>query len=533
MPTASVSIAGSTPFGVQVFTLVVEQGLGKRAKRARGELWIDTVGHPVSKPLTGQTINISIEGIQEFAGVLITVTDEWINPVVYKVAFEAMDYSLQLDSHLVTKEYDEQLLSARVQAVLTTYAPAFTIGTIDNDETIPDQTIDHREPSAVFDELAELTNQYFELKFDRTVNFLQAGDTAPVTSIVIEDANNVSDFVVTEDWSDLHNVAIIKDFTMRSAYTIDDEHVADGVQSFFGLTYPPWSVEETLVEVKKGTGWTSRTSKIDPLGTQRQYELTGEETEAERIQKLINLEVEKQEILNGNPGEAYICIWNEGVRFPLSDLPAEGELVRIRYPFERREQVLESRDLTSIGVMAAREGTDGIHEKVINLPELRAVSLESATDYAEMLLARGAWPSIAGSFKTYVTGWAPGQKFTLSSTVREVEDPHPGGGPLDAWVSNVVKRIIATDPDGTYKVEHEIQFTNQPQAVPIPLDEFLHRLMDQTTHINPPGSVYTTSTSTTTTLTSTSTSISGTSTSTSTTTTLLTRAILLEVATPG
>ncbi len=530
MASLSVSFGGSVTYGVEIFNLTTELGLGKRAKRCSGKLWIDTENRPVARPLTGQEIIIYIDGSLAFAGVLTQVGDEWLNPVVYKVTFDAIDYTLQLDAKLVTGTFEEQTFLERVAALLGEYAPRFFLGVVEaTEDKIPEQKYDHRELSAIFDELAELAGIYFELKFDRSVNFYRTGDPAPIYALNIEDTTSISDFVILEDWSDLHNVLVIKNFTMRSAYSISDEFVVEGVQSFFPLAYPPWSAEETVVQVKYGDDpWQTRTSVLDPLGAQSEFEMyrpeagdPEEEPAGEKAARLAALEVEKQELLDGYTGEAYVCLWNVGIRFPLDDLPLDGSVVRVIYPFERREQVLESRNLSSIAVMAGREGTSGTHEKAINLPALHAVSLRSATDYAEMLLERGAWPSMSGSFQTYITGWEPGQEFIVSSAVRSIKNPRTGADGLLVWVSRVVKTITAVEDDGgAFKIHHEVSFTDQPQSAPIPLDEYLHRIVNQSSRITPPGNppAVPSTTSTTTTMLPYS---------TSTTTTILPRPILM------
>lgn len=534
----------------QTFDISIELGLGKRAKRAHVIIVIDTIKHPATKPKTGELLTIS--GDLEFKGPLVTVADRWLNPDTYEVTVEAVDFTPLLDAHLVTKDFEIQTLSERVQEALSLFCPGFTLGVVDSDiddegdpyEDPPEleaQGVDHKEASAFFDELAELTDQTFELKFDKTVNFLQLGEPAPLAGIVVEDEDYVSDCVVTEDWSDLHNVLVIKDFTLRSAYSYEERFPADGAQSFFSLSMPPWAITDTQVSISKdgGGSFVDRESRQDLLGVQSEYEMYRPEdeepeveTEEHRTQRRVDLELERQAIIDGAEGEAYVCVWNVGVRFPLDDLPEEGDIVRVIYAYERQQQVLESRNLTSIAVIGAREDSDGIHERCISLPELRATTLQSAKNYTEMLLARAAWPILTGSFQTYVTGWEPGQKFELSSATREIENPRPGGGVVEAWVTRVTKRITAYRADDIFLIDHLVEFTSQPQSFPISLDEFLHRLIDHTSHIRPPGTVYpgpTTSTSTTTT---TLLDWSTTSTSTSTATTLLERPILLEEATP-
>lgn len=539
MALVTASLGGGPLRGFQNFGFVVELGLGKRAKRATCNVIYDTVAYPgSSKAKTGQVLRIEVDGAEVFEGPVHIVDDKWLNPTAYKVSLDATDWTPFLDSKLVTTKDltdgslpDDQTLTDRVSWILSQFCPGFNIGTVESNEVLAAQTIDYRPASVVFDELAELTNQVFDLDFDKFVNFWQTGSAAPIAAIDVDTDLSVSDVEVTEDWSDLHNVLLVKDFTLRSAWSYEERFTGDGHQSFFKLSLPPWSVSETVVSVSKdgGDSFTNRVIVTDSLGNQSEWEMyrgAATETEAEETIRLMALEEERKGAIDGNQGEAYVCLWNQGIRFPGVDIPANGDVVRVRYPFERPQQTLEVKDLTSKATIAAREGTDGEHHKVINIPELRAVSLESAVNYARTLLERGAWPIVTGSFHTYVTGWEPGQTFTIHSATRDIEDPRSPGDPVTVWVSDVTMIAQGVKEDDDTLIDHEVSFTSQPYAVPIPLDEMIWRLIDRTTWLRPPGTApdtgteYTTSTSTSTTTTVTSTSTTMTISSTSTSTTL-------------
>jgi len=66
--------------------------------------------------------------------------------------------------------------------ILDKFCPGFTLGTVDNNETLAAQAIDRRPASEVFDELAELTDQVFDLSFNKVVEFLQSGDDSTDSS---------------------------------------------------------------------------------------------------------------------------------------------------------------------------------------------------------------------------------------------------------------------------------------------------------------------------------------------------------------
>jgi len=496
----------------QNFRLSVELGLGESGKRARGYLFVDTGAFATAKPETGEPFEIEVNGATEFKGSVVRVTDEWINPVSYEATIEAVDFLPLLNSHLVTCELAAGSLSWQVNRILSEFCDGFTLGIVDSNPSLPAQTIYYSAAAEVFRDLAEQTDQVFELDFDKQVHFYQTSGVAPILTFVVEDEDRVSSFIVTEDWSNLFNVLILTGVTIRTPYAFEEMFLGDGYRSVLNLSWQPWSVSDVTVAISKNSGgtWTDKTCLLDPLDLLSAYELTGDETEAEQIADQLDLEQQRQRYLLGSAGEVYISIANSTVRFPTADPLREGELVRARYYVRRTDQVLMSRNETSITALAAKDGTDGVREKRMSLPALQASNLASATNYAEMLLARGAWPIVHGSFESYVTGWLPAQRCTISSVVREVEDPQTGG-PIDAWITQVAKRYPAVEDGTDFKIHHTIEFADNPYGLPGLLDRIIHRIMVDP--LPPVPIPFTTSTSTTTTSTST--------TMTSTTTTLL------------
>ena len=496
----------------QNFSLSVELGLGERGKRARGYLIVDSTSPGAAKPETGQPFEIEVNDGTEFKGSIIRVSDAWLNPTSYIATIEAIDYLPLLNSHLVTCEVAAGTLTWQVNYILNGFCSGFTLGTVDNNALLPSTTVYYTPAADVFRSLAEQTNQIFDLDFDKKVHFYQTGAAAPIPSFTVEDELRVSDFEVTEDWSNICNVLVLTGVTVRTPYAFEEKFLGTGYQGVLRLSWQPWSIHDITVEISKNRGgtWIAKTCLLDPLDRLSEYELTGNETEAEQIAARVALEQQRQIYLLGSAGEVYISITNSTIRFPTADPLLEGEIVRARYYVRRTDAVLVSRDLTSIAAVAAIDGSDGIREKRMSLPSLQASDLSAAMTYAEMLLNRSAWPIISGSFESYVNGWLPGQLCTIDSDVREVEDPQTGD-PIDAWITQVTKKYPAVKDDDDLKILHAIEFSDNPYGSAGYLDDIIHRIIVDPL---PPSPIpYTTSTSTTTTSTST--------TMTSTTTTLL------------
>ena len=208
---------------------------------------------------------------------------------------------------------------------------------------------------------------------------------------------------ITEDVTQLTNRIYIKDATSKSSEKRVDTFIADGNTSFFRLFSPPYGDEEFKVLIDG----LEVTSEIDTLTTQE-----GE--------------------IEGSRDLCFFCIINAGLRFPLNFLPEDGAIVQVEYfPEEGGGDsglIVVVEDPDSIRMMRQRESvgsflSDGIHESLVSVPELRVTNLDPLGFLGGLMLDRGAWPEIKGSWETSDTalvGFRPGQSVTLSSSNRNL-----------------------------------------------------------------------------------------------------------------
>lgn len=438
-----------------VRTVSVKEGFAARGDTARGPIsipWVDLHAGLVAKPSSGQLMAVYVEKQRRFEGPIVTVTDEFINPLTFRANIEAVDHTLRLDAHLVLKaEYPLQLAGERIKAILTEFCPEFAadLTHIEDGESVPAEGYDYESPSSVIDKLAEATDYHWYVDEHRVVHFF---DEASATSPLSADYGNILDLdtnleiggvTVVDDWANLHNKVFLKDFSQRSEQKYTHKEEADGQQSFFKLPMPPWSVDDTRVWVNG----VERQVVRDPLDG-------------------------SPGSIVGVPGLAFACIYNWGIRMPTSDLPAAGDLIEVEYNYEVPNCVLAVSDALSIDEMKRREGvgSDGVHEAILSIPDMRAPNLATVYLYATSVLNREAWPIIRGSFTTFMAGWHAGQRFKLTSQVRDIYDIQhwvsTGRGdkvPLDVWVQTVTWRVVTIESlPPSVRLEYTVEFANRP-----------------------------------------------------------------------
>ena len=419
-------------------TISIEDNFGARGKTARATITVDSsLGSPPSRPLAGQVFRIVVDGTEESEGPIVTVTDRLWNPDVYEAEVAAGDYTLWLDRKLVSAKIarPSELAGDRIRFFLGKFCPDFTAGTIGNGDTVPAQSYDYAEMSAICDELSESSGYTWWVDSDKKLHFVpEVTEVAPIAAIDLDTNLDVSDVDVTEDWSDLHNVLILKDFKLYSEEYYSYIKKADGVQTFFGLPYVPWSVASTQVRSVQADGTTKNwTVEEDESVTEGETDFVGEE------------------------GKVYLCISNWGVRFGKIDPPEEDEIVYVDYAYTLQDQVIIEESTASIAEMASRTGTDGRFEKMISSPNMKAASVTDAQYYAQMVLARGAWPVVRGSFNTFLSGWESGQTFTVISANRDIDDVQNPGNPVRVWVQGVTKGVVVLAEGETYRLRSIVE----------------------------------------------------------------------------
>lgn len=419
----------------------------------------------VDRPKSGNPVDVRVDATVHFKGIIGIVTEDPFNPDVTRYSCECTDFTRWLDRKLITQERSAELAGDRIKALVAWIKidlPAFPFGTthVENGFTVGAETYDYVPLSSVLDEVSEACHYQWYVDFEKEIYFFALETSvSPLNAgygnvLDLDDTSNldIGDVVLTEDATQVKNRVYVKGYSEKGDILYKDgpyPNVAN--QSFYKLHSEPWDWENTEVEID------------------------GEETIGglEHGTRLVTIDrlLGAPEELVGREGEAYICIFNMGVRFPSTDLPA-GDITIWYYP-ALPDQISMYEDIYSIEFMADRENSSGVHEFMISVPSLRVSTIDPIEAMGEYLLQRYAWPYRSGSFATYtLTGWKPGQYFLLTSDAKNLygyEDYWKSGqaekNPIIMYVLHVTKHffVISDGAGGTTELVREtVDFANQP-----------------------------------------------------------------------
>ena len=363
-------------------------------------------GVPKGGEIVSLSVAVSSSGdlVKQFEGVLASI-DQAVHQSRDNYTFpcKVTSYTRMMDK-LVIEEMGGGTAGSRVRFLIRKYLPGFGTRFVREGFVVPEDDFDHVPITSVFSKYASAIGFIWFVDFDREIHFSE-GEVfqGPIDLIDLDTNDDYGDVLVTEDISQLRNRVYIKDATSRSAESRRDTFVADDNQSFFKLFSPPFDEEDVKV-FKNSTG-------IDLLPDT----LTTQDGEIE-----------------GGEGLCFLCILNQGLRFPLSDLPKEGDIIDIDYfPEEAGGDggiIVVMEDPDSIRMMRNRESTtgfvsDGVHEHIISAPQLRVRNLDPLAFLGSLVLDRLAWPEIRGQFTVstmQAVGWRPGQSVILQSSKRNL-----------------------------------------------------------------------------------------------------------------
>lgn len=399
---------------LDITTMTVQDSLEAHGDTANFRLVIpDTALATIGKPEGGNQVHFRVNGETQFTGVLMDVVPvRSSSPAVSYYECTCVDYTSWLDRKLIATTRPAEWAGDRIRGLISWVRSqigdfSFTSHNVDRGAFVvpqePVEEYDYVTFTSVLTALAESCSFQWYVDFNRDIHFyaersLESPLSQDYGNILDVDTNlQIGSVTISEDVSQIKNRVYVRGYSQKGDSTYPDgPYWANENQSFYKIYQAPWDVEGTSVVVEGESS--PRIVKLDPLdGT--------------------------QESMIGKPGEAYLCIFNMGVRFPESDLPESGAPFYVYYNPELPDQITMFEDTHSIRFFARREDSSGIHEFVLSAPELRAESIDPIVAIGEYTLARWAWPTITGKLSTYeITGWLPGQSFQVHWASKDLYD---------------------------------------------------------------------------------------------------------------
>lgn len=381
-------------------------------------------------PLEGSLIRFYHLDVLQFAGRIATVSREQNGgPEDFSHEVTCVDFTADFDRHMVQRTFSSQLAGDMMRELIAYVGFGFSPAFVDDGASVSAVEADLEYPSAIVSRVSEGIEFQWYLDYHRQMHFFYIKNELGPQPEINFDAEPAGDpdavpfnLLETNDWSQIKNVIWIRGAAAKSSVNYPQNYVGDGDTAFYQLGYQPWDVDSTTITVDD--------IPVEIL-----------------LDGVDGVPGDGQ----GEAGQAYLCIDNWGVRFPENHAPAENSNVAIDYAYSY-DPVIRVDDPESIAYLYGVENhpdapSDGIHEIVFQVPQMRVESENSLWEYGRLLLARYAKIRRTLTFESLHQGWFRGQHFRAYSAMRGFDSIF--------FVQSVTKRIYdaqATNPRFIYSI---------------------------------------------------------------------------------
>ncbi len=374
---------------------------------------LDSTGS--NKPSVGQEVLVfykeTVSSISElrFAGYISEAPQEQFASGKYAYEIMCVDYTQELQKHLVVETYENRTAGYIIRDIVSTYAKTLGSFFVQDGPTITFKSFNYKYPMECLEELAELTGYDWYVDYERNVHFFV--DTTTLASLELNETGSSGEFkelLVTIMKEELQNTVTVRGgFEFSALFT--QENVADGIQDSFALRYEAFSPISVFVDT--GGGYVQKTLGIDNIDT------SGVDFVYNVAEKVIK-----------NVDHAVLTA---------------GHKLKVTYKYKKPILALVDDD-TSIDLMKQLEGGDGVYEGPLIVDETIETKTQ-AIDRGKATLNEFANPLIEGSFITTQFGYRSGQLLTVNLPSRNINSQY------------LIRQVSATSL-GMGNFEYEITF---------------------------------------------------------------------------
>jgi hypothetical protein len=348
----------------------------------------------------------------------------------------AQSYQYWFDRRLVYGFFQQENADSRIQNIVTKYCPGFTTNNVKAPITIVSDFAQYERPSNFIKKIVDQIGYGWYIDAYRDIHAYKIEDfVSPLSGNILDVDNNTTsygDLVLNEDAEHVYNRFTIRGYKMRSPTPYTFYFVGDGTTSQWQLGYRISSAKGDVTVTVGGVPYTVKRDILDGIPGQ-----------------------------GGEAGVAYVHFQQHQVRF--ASPPAAGAVIALTgYPLIDKTRI--DQDDASVEYMKALENTpasDGVREYAELDKSLTQSTQDAITSKLQLLALKYGYPTITGSFKSYLQGWKAGQMFRMTSARRL------GGISVDErfYVYRVTKRWIQNQHTGTSNIEYTIEFADKPYLV--------------------------------------------------------------------
>ncbi|HOM27346.1 MAG TPA: hypothetical protein PKV21_07560 [bacterium] len=321
-------------------------------------------------PEENDEVEFFIDGVKEFGGIIINIDlEKEFNDAILKI--NCVDYSYNLDRHLVLEKYYDKSVNYIIGDIVSKYATEFTTNNVNCDKNVPSISFNRLEVSNCFDLLADLYNYSWFVDYDKDIHFFSKEE-------------NVAPYNITDDFGYIEgSLKISKDLSqIRNSITIRGGE----------------EITNTKQEIYTGTSG------------QKQFPLIYKFSSLPSV--LVNGVAKSVGVDNLDKEEDYDCFWNFNQKY-----------IRFKEDMNEKTIVVSGTPLVPIIVQKIdyqSAAKYGIYEHFKE--DKNITSRAAAIEYAKAQLEAYSGPIIEGSFDTNLMGFRSGQKININSDVLEVNE---------------------------------------------------------------------------------------------------------------
>jgi len=304
-----------------------------------------------------------------FSGNITKIERRHLSKDVQMITYTTTDFSHEANKgELIAEIYKKMSVDDIISDIVTRYPQfaQFTMNNVNCEVIIDYLFLDHLRLYQVLTELASRTGFTFYIDNDKDIHFKNISvDNAPI--IIKEDNGSFlyDSFKVVEDGSKIINNIIVEGATYdASQLTTEPNIIADGVQTEFNVLKQYAGVEVKIAGVSKTVG---SNGVHNPLNYDCLYDFPGKK-----------------------------------VIFRDDNKPTNGQVFSL-FGFEKLPILTQVIDDISVG-------DDGMMSKKIK--DLSLKTIDSAYQYAAIILERYAQEYVTGRFQTLQKGLRAGQRIT-------------------------------------------------------------------------------------------------------------------------
>lgn len=374
---------------------------------------LDSTGN--NKPQIGQEVLVFYREMASstpelrFAGYISEAPQSQFAPNKYVYEIMCMDYTQELNKHLVVETYESKTAGYIIKDILSTYAKTLGGFYVQDGPIIGFKAFNYKYPMECLEELAELTGYDWYVDYERNIHFFADNTTeASLELNEIASTGEFKDLTVSIMKEELQNTVTVRGgFEFSVLFT--QENIADGIQDSFALRYTPYSPISVFVDI--GGGYVTKTLGIDNIDT------AGVDFVYNAAEKVIK-----------NLDHAVLTA---------------GHKLKVTYKYKKPILALVDND-ASIELMKELEGGDGIYEGPLVVDETIETKVQ-AQDRGKAILSQFSNPLIEGTFITTQFGYRSGQLLTVNLPSRGINSQY------------LIRQVSATSL-GMGNFEYEITF---------------------------------------------------------------------------